>query len=280
VSKSIITKTHASHLQAIVRLYKPHMGQSWRQRTPDQLWLRVLSQIVVAGNATPGDTLRNSQAVRERLGYSRLKKLPSRLRRQQIHRVLQAIGTRYVGKKARNRKVNAAVHNFKALIDAGGPRRFFEKVAAQKGTAARANNLSKRLDYYKKKGCRDILIELRLASDCIALDQRIKKILEGVGVKIHGSINRQYQQIEQELIGKVGELSGLTGGQLDRILFQNYGDIMVRLLCPSALNGRSPHLSTAPIISPRTGYLKGSCCILKKKFVRAILQLVLTVRSC
>jgi hypothetical protein len=34
------------------------------------------------------------------------------------------------------------------------------------------------------------------------------------------------------LLDKVAKPSGLTGGQLDRILFQNYGDIMVRLLCP------------------------------------------------
>lgn len=206
------------------------MGKSWKQRSPDQLWLRVLSQIVVAGNAAPGYTLQNSPAVKERLAYSRLLKLPNRLRRKRIHRVLQAIGTRYVGKKSSNRKVDAALHNFKALAKAGGPQRFFKRVAAVKGTPARAKYLSYSLDYYKQKGCRDILIELRLASDCMALDQRIRKILESVGVTIDGSIDRQYQQIERELIDKVGKPSGVTGGQLDRILFQNYGDIMVRLL--------------------------------------------------
>jgi len=91
--------------------------------------------------------------------------------------------------------------------------------------------LSEHLKYYKKKGCRDTLIELRLAKDCMALDLRIRKILEGVGVKIDGSVDRQYQQIETELINKVAK-PRLTGGQLDRILFQNYGDIMVRLRCP------------------------------------------------
>lgn len=30
---------------------------------------------------------------------------------------------------------------------------------------------------------------------------------------------------------KVARPSGLLGGELDRVLFQNYGDIMVRLLC-------------------------------------------------
>jgi hypothetical protein len=120
----------------------------------------------------------------------------------------------------------------KALAKAGGPQQFFREVAAQRGTAAKIKYFSEHLKYYKKKGCRDILIELRLASDCMALDQRIRNILEGAGVKIRGSVDRQYEQIERELIGRVAKPSGLTGGEMDRILFQNAGDIMVRLRCP------------------------------------------------
>ena len=208
------------------------MGKSWKQRTPDELWLRVLSQIVVAGNAAPGDTLRSSPAVRERLAFSRLKKLPSRLRRERIHRVLQAIGTRYVGKKSRNPKINAAVYNFDALVKAGGPRQFFEKLDAKEDKETKLKYLSKELKYYKKKGCRDIMIELRLASDCLALDSRLKKIFLGVGAKIRGSVDRQFEEIEGELIEKVAKPLRISGGQLDRILFQNSGDIMVRLRCP------------------------------------------------
>ena len=232
MSKPILTESQAGRLRKLVRLYpKPKMEKPWKRRTPDELWLRTLSQIVVAGNAGPGDTLRHSPAVRERLAFCRLKKLPPRLRRERIHRVLQAIGTRYVGKKTPNRKVEAAVHNFNALADAGGPKKFFEKVAAKKNREAMVEYLSNELKYYKKKGCRDILIDLRLASDCLALDQRLKNILEGLGAKINGSINSQYEQIERELIDHVAE-PDLSGGQVDRILFRNFGDIMVRLRCP------------------------------------------------
>jgi hypothetical protein len=132
----------------------------------------------------------------------------------------------------RNRKVDAAVHNFEAPVAAGGPSEFFSQVAAEKGTAGKVKYLGQHLKYYKNKGCRDILIELRLATDCMALDLRIRKILEGVGVKIRGSFDKQYEQIEAELIHKVACPCGLTGGQLDRILFHNYGDLMVRLFCP------------------------------------------------
>jgi hypothetical protein len=224
-----LTEQQAARLRNLVRRYDPPKMK--KRRTPNQLWLRVLSQVVVAGNSAPAEILGRSKAVEERLAFSRLKKLTPRQRYRVLHRVLQAIGTRYVGKKSPNAKVDAAVHNFNALVKAGGPRQFFERVKERKTTAAKVEYLSEHLKYYKKKGCRDTLIELRLAKDCMALDLRIRKILEGVGVKIDGSVDRQYQQIETELINKVAK-PRLTGGQLDRILFQNYGDIMVRLRCP------------------------------------------------
>jgi len=55
--------------------------------------------------------------------------------------------------------------------------------------------------------------------------------MECVGAKVPKSIDRHYDEIEKELIEKVAKPSGLSGGELDRILFQNYGDIMVRLSC-------------------------------------------------
>jgi hypothetical protein len=140
-----------------------------------------------------------------------------------------------VGKKTPNRKVDAAVHNFNALVNAGGPRQFFEYVAALPTEKERIHFLKNRktLKYYGKKGARDTLIDLGLAKECLALDARILGLLNEVGVKIKkGSLNRNYEKIECELITKVAKRSGLSGGQLDRILFQNSGDIMVRLLCP------------------------------------------------
>jgi thermostable 8-oxoguanine DNA glycosylase len=67
----------------------------------------------------------------------------------------------------------------------------------------------------------------------LALDSRILGLLKEVGVKIRkGSLNRNYEKIEEELIEKVAKPLGISGGQLDRILFKNAGDIAVRLLCP------------------------------------------------
>jgi hypothetical protein len=225
-----LTRPQAARLRTIVRHYKPKMTTSWRRRTPDELWLRILSQIVVAGNAAPGDTLRASQAVKEKLAFRRLKKLSPKRRRKVIHAVLRAIGTRYVGSSVKNRKIDAALHNFDELVRAGGPKQFFQNVASMKTKEERIKFLSKTLAFYKKKGCRDILIDLRLATDCLALDRRLNRILECVGAQVPRSLNKHYEEIERELIEKVAK-PRLSGGELDRALFQNYGDILVRLTC-------------------------------------------------
>jgi hypothetical protein len=228
----LLTRSQATQLRKIVRHYKPKMGKSWRKCGKDELWLRILSQIVVAGNAAPGYVLQRSAAARQILSFSKLKKLRPKRRRRVIHNVLQAIGTRYVGTSSKNRKVDAALHNFEVLANAGGPRQFFKEIASMKSTKEKIDFLSGNLAFYKKKGCRDTLIELRLASNCLALDQRLRNILEGVGARVPQSIDKHYEEIERELINRVAKPCGLSGGKLDRILFQNYGDIMVRLLRP------------------------------------------------
>jgi hypothetical protein len=229
-----LTKPQAAQLREIVSHYTPERVVSWKHRDEDWLWLRVLSQIVVAGNAAPGETLLNSAAVKERLAFARLRRLRPRQRRYLLHRVLRAIGTRYVGKKIPNRKVEAALHNFKALDKAGGPWRFFEQVAALPTEKERIQLLNnrKRFQYYGKKGARDTLIEFGLAKRCLALDARILGLLKKVGARVPRSIDKHYEEIETELINHVAKPCGLSGGNLDRILFRNYGDIMVRLLCP------------------------------------------------
>jgi hypothetical protein len=226
-----LTDSQATRLRQIARHYKPQMTTSWKRRTADQLWLRVLSQIVVAGNAAPEYTLRTSEAVKEKLAFRRLKRLTPKRRRQVIHAVLRAIGTRYVGDSLKNRKIDAALHNFDRVREAGGPRRFFKRVASMKSVGERIKFLSDTLHFYKKKGCRDILIDLRLATDCLALDRRLNRIMECVGARVPRCLNRHYEEIETELIKNVAKPCGFSGGELDRVLFQNYFDIMVRLTC-------------------------------------------------
>jgi hypothetical protein len=88
----------------------------------------------------------------------------------------------------------------------------------------RIEGLRKSLQFYGNKGSRDTLIELRLAENCMALDVRIFGVLEGVGVKV--SPDDIFRYVEEELIRKVARPLGITGGQLDRILFKNYNELL------------------------------------------------------
>jgi len=61
----------------------------------------------------------------------------------------------------------------------------------------------------------------------MALDSRIFGILKKVGIKIRP--DDIYKQIEKELKEKVAEPLGIRAALLDRILFQNYDDILNQL---------------------------------------------------
>ncbi len=153
-------------------------------------------------------------------------------RQKYLHEFLVGIGTRYVSKKngwKKDKKARAAVCNFRALMKAGGPRKFFKRVAALPTENERIQFLSNRetFQYYGKKGARDTLIELGLAKECLALDARILGLLKKVEVEIKkGSLDREYERIEGELIEKVAKPLGISGARLDRILFQYNNQIV------------------------------------------------------
>jgi hypothetical protein len=80
------------------------------------------------------------------------------------------------------------------------------------------------LRYFGNKAARDTLIELGLATNCMALDARIYGLLAKVGVKV--SPDDIYKQIANELIQKVATPLKMSGALLDRALFQNYDRIL------------------------------------------------------
>jgi hypothetical protein len=142
-----------------------------------------------------------------------------------LHRIFLIIGVRYAGNSWRSdRKALAGAQNFRIIQKAGGPRRFFGTIAKLKTEKERIAALQGSVKFYGDKGSRDTLIEFRLATDCMALDIRIFRILEKVGLKV--SPADIFEQLERELVRKVAKPLGLSGAQLDRILFGQYSKIM------------------------------------------------------
>jgi hypothetical protein len=198
-----------------------------------------LAQIVVVGNAGPGYIVQDSAEAKKQLSLTRLRSFRGDMAlRRHIHQILRLIGTRYVGKSLRkDRKSVAAVHNFRALMKAGGPKQFFKKLAALRSETARIT-LLKQFKFYQEKGARDTLIELGLAKNCLALDARIATLLGKLGARVPKRLGRQhYKAIETELIARVATRCGLSGAQLDRILFQNYDLIRADLVIAKAVRG-------------------------------------------
>jgi hypothetical protein len=230
-----LSSSQARRLHKAARPYKNRVkfGPRWNHRTEDDLWRTVLSQIIVVGNAAPGERLQRDPNMATQVAIRRLKKCRGDAALQKyLHEFLVGIAARYVSKKKgwkKDKKAKAAVCNFRALMKAGGPRKFFKRVAALPRERERIQFLSNRetFQYYGKKGARDTLIELGLAKECLALDARIVGLLEKVGVKIKkGSLDRDYERIEGELIEKVAKPLSISGARLDRVLFQYNNQIV------------------------------------------------------
>jgi hypothetical protein len=212
---------------------KVKVGKPWNKWTDEELWLKVLGQIAVVGRAEPGERLQHDPKIGRKVSIGKLNGFHSDAALQKyLHEFLVGIAARYVSKKKgweKDRKARAGVYNFRALMKAGGPKKFFRQVAALPTEKKRIQFLNNRetLQYYGKKGSRDTLIELRLARKCLALDARILGLLKKVGVEIkRGSLDRNYEKIEGELIRKVAKPLGISGGQLDRMLFKNYDRLL------------------------------------------------------
>jgi hypothetical protein len=79
------------------------------------------------------------------------------------------------------------------------------------------------------KGARDFLTTgFGLVKDHIALDSRILNVLHLVGVKIpaRGKLNStKYDALERMLLEQVCRPLGVSGADLDQLLFKNYRDI-------------------------------------------------------
>jgi hypothetical protein len=155
--------------------------------------------------------------------------------RKRIHSVLRRIGARYASAEiAKCRKTAALAHNLRVLRHTnGGPHGFLKRLAQLTGPSQdrrRIKYLMKCLWYIRSKGSRDLLMELGLVRDAIALDVRVMNVLQGVGlaipVKQVQSNPSVYDEVEAAVLTGICVPLGLLGIEFDRMLYQNYDAIM------------------------------------------------------
>ncbi len=227
-----IPDLQAARLRKAVRRYKNRvkLRKPWNRLTDEELWRKVLGQVVVIGRAEPGDRLQHNSKMKNKVSVKRLSRFQTDADLQRyLHELFVKLNVRYVGTDwKKDWKSKASVKNFRILMAAGGPKQFFQnQIASCKTEEKRIDILRATLKGYGNKSARDTLIELRLAENCMALDARIYGVLKKVRVKV--SPDDIYKQIEKELREKVAEPLGIQAALLDRILFRKYADILKQL---------------------------------------------------
>ena len=137
---------------------------------------------------------------------------------------------------ARCRKTAALVRNLDRLHRApGGPAGYLAALAAMPDENERVKRVSRDLSYIKLKGARDLMVELGLAREVVALDARVLRILRKAGFAIPDDVQSNpasYSAVQGLLLDSICRPSGISGGALDRILYQESKQILAALEAP------------------------------------------------
>ncbi len=107
--------------------------------------------------------------------------------------------------------------------------RSLSELRGQNAEELRMKCVMDRLKYVKNKGARDLLMELGLVRNAVALDIRVRNILNKVGVQIPEGLEdntKLYDLVQDDILGKICKPLGILGVEFDRMLYQNYETIM------------------------------------------------------
>lgn len=234
------------HIEKFSRLKEKYFSQTripkknnWREVNDNDIWLRFITQILIIGSSAPAEKFDNNTSLKEMVNYSELKKLEKDEEKMRaIHYVLREIGCRYVGEDMdKGWKVKSLTYNFNKLrkFD-GGPKGFLSMLEEliNNNKQTQAIEFLKKMKGFKDKSCRDFLMEYGMVTDCIALDTRLYNVIAKLGIdippleKIQGS-SRVYSQVEESILRFICKPINMRGIELDRMLYQNYNDILLNI---------------------------------------------------
>lgn len=211
------------------------LKDNWKFWTNNDLWLHLIKQVMVVGGSAPADKFDENSGLKRQLTYEKLTQVKNEEELKKIiNQVLRAVGTRYASSDiSKCKKTNALAHNLKVLKGfREGPRALIRRLSEFTGLNSdkrRIKYLMKILKFIQSKSARDYLMELGLVKNAIALDVRVQNILETIGIKFPKrpeSSPEVYDEIEKDLLLKLCKPLGLSGIEFDRMLYQNYKNIM------------------------------------------------------
>jgi len=232
-----ITNEHLAKLELIKQKYLGNTclpePDNWKSKSNNEIWLKVIEQVMLVGRSSPAEKFSKDLELQKKVSYEQLLKIKDdeNQLKKVIHEVLRAVKTRYASASIEKcRKTKALVHNFKVLSEyKDGPKGLLEEVSKFNTDKEKIKYIMSKFKYIKSKGARDFLMDLGLVRDAIALDWRIKNVLEKIiGIEIPKEIknnSESYDEVEEELLLKVCKPLNLSGIEFDRMIYQNYEEI-------------------------------------------------------
>jgi hypothetical protein len=208
---------------------------NWKSWSNNEIWLHLITQVIVVGSSTPADKFKDSLKLKNQVSYESLIQIKdeNELKRR-INQVLRAVGTRYASSDIlKCRKTKALAHNLKIFKNfRNGPKGLLKRLSEFGGPDAdrrKIKYLMKIFNFIQNKSARDYLMELGLVRNAVALDVRIQKIFKKIGIPFPKGFEtnpKRYDEIEKDILSKICKPLGLSGVEFDRMLYQNYEDIM------------------------------------------------------
>jgi len=204
----------------------------WQSLTNNDVWLHIFAQVMVVGGSEPYKKFDKRVGLKHKVAFDSLIEVEDDGEvRKRVNQVLRAVGTRYASSDiSKCRKTDAIAHNLKMLKSfEGGPKGFLKELSRFSSDKQKIDYVMHSLKYIKNKGARDFLMELGLVRNAIAFDSRIRSVFHKMGIEIpehFETSSKLYDEVENAIISNICVPLGISGVELDRMLYQNYEGIM------------------------------------------------------
>jgi len=237
-----IIAAHLQRFQSVIDQYQHNTRSTardyWKDRSNNELWLWLVGQVMVVGGAASNDRFQSREDLKEKLNYEALREYTNDKELQSlINEVLRAAGVRYASSDLEKcQKSKALVHNYRFISSyKGGMKGLLQDLAAIHGEHAEQDRvafLMQHLKFIKHKSARDFLMSMGINTHTLALDIRIQNIFKHFGIEFPTqaqlSSKAIYDGTEKEIIEKICNPLHIEPSTFDRILYQNYNEIIGR----------------------------------------------------
>ena len=234
-----ITAAHLAIFKNIIEQYQHNTRITtkdyWQQLDNNALWLWLVGQVMVVGGAASNDRFQSREDLKQKISYDALSKYTDDKALQTvINAVLRAAGVRYASSDLeRCMKSKALVHNYRFIANyKGGFKGLLHHLVQMKDEQERISFLMQHFKFIKHKSARDFLMSMGINTNTLALDIRIQNIFRHFEINFPTQAQLSskgiYDTTEAEIIEKICEPLNIEPAIFDRILYQNYNEIIGR----------------------------------------------------